>query len=167
MAAALAPVPHILLRSILLLLLLLSHFSRVWLCVTPWKAAHQAPPSLGFSRQEYWSGLSFPSPMYAGMLSHFSHVRLCATQGQQPTWLLCPQDSPGKDAGVGCHFLFPLPYKKVASTSPLLEPEWVFVTSFDNRMGQKWHYMTPKAGCTSTTHFCVMCQSLCGHSLLN
>ena len=46
------------------LLLLLSHFSRVRLCETPWTAAHQAPPSLGFSRQEHWSGLPFPSPMH-------------------------------------------------------------------------------------------------------
>ena len=46
-----------------LLLLLLSHFSRVRLCVTPKTAAHQAPLSLGFSRQEHWSGLPFPSPM--------------------------------------------------------------------------------------------------------
>ena len=38
----------------------LSHFSRVWLFVTPWTAAHQAPLSLGFSRQEYWSGLPCP-----------------------------------------------------------------------------------------------------------
>ena len=44
-------------------LLLLSHFSRVRLCATPEMAAHQAPPSLGFSRQEHWSGLPFPSPM--------------------------------------------------------------------------------------------------------
>ena len=43
--------------------MLLSHFSRVRLCVTPQTAAHQAPPSLGFSRQEHWSGLPFPSPM--------------------------------------------------------------------------------------------------------
>ena len=42
------------------LLLLLSHFSRVRLCVTPWMAARQAPLSLGFSRQEHWSGLPFP-----------------------------------------------------------------------------------------------------------
>ena len=42
-------------------------------------AAHQAPLSLGFSRQEYQSGLPFPSPMHACMLSRFSHVRLCAT----------------------------------------------------------------------------------------
>ena len=45
------------------LLLLLSRFSRVRLCATPLTAAHPAPPSLGFSRQEQWSGLPFPSPM--------------------------------------------------------------------------------------------------------
>jgi len=45
-------------------LLLLSHFSRVQLSETPETAAHQAPLSLGFSRQEHWSGLSFPSPMH-------------------------------------------------------------------------------------------------------
>ena len=38
---------------------LLSH---VWLLATPWTAAYQAPPSMGFSRQEYWSGLPLPSP---------------------------------------------------------------------------------------------------------
>ena len=43
----------------MLLLLLLSHFSRVRLCATPETAAHQIPPSLGFSRQEHWSGLPF------------------------------------------------------------------------------------------------------------
>ena len=40
----------------------LSHFSRVRLCVTQWTVAHQAPLSMGFSRQEYWSGLSFLPP---------------------------------------------------------------------------------------------------------
>ena len=49
---------------LLLLLLLLSHFSCVQLCATPWTAAHQAPLSLGFSKQEYWSRLPFPSPMH-------------------------------------------------------------------------------------------------------
>ena len=44
------------------MLLLLSRFSRVQLCATPQTAAHQAPPSLGFSRQEHWSGLPFPPP---------------------------------------------------------------------------------------------------------
>ena len=45
-------------------LLLLSRFSRVRLYVTQWMTAHQATPSLGFSRQEHWSGLPFPSPMH-------------------------------------------------------------------------------------------------------
>ena len=36
--------------------------SCVWPFTTPWTAAHQAPPSMGFSRQEYWSGVSLPSP---------------------------------------------------------------------------------------------------------
>ena len=36
--------------------------SPVRLFTTPWTVAHQAPPSMGFSRQEYWSGLPFPSP---------------------------------------------------------------------------------------------------------
>ena len=44
--------------------LLLTHLSRVQLCATPETAAHQAPPSLRFSRQEHWSGLPFPSPMH-------------------------------------------------------------------------------------------------------
>ena len=44
-------------------LLLLSRSSHVRLCVTPEKAAHQTPLSLGFSRQEHWSGLPFPSPI--------------------------------------------------------------------------------------------------------
>ena len=48
---------------LLLLLLLLSRFSHVRLLPTPWTAAYQAPPTTGFSRQEYWSGLPLPSPL--------------------------------------------------------------------------------------------------------
>ena len=40
----------------------LGHFSHVWLCVTLWTVARQAPLSMGFSRQEYWSGLPCPPP---------------------------------------------------------------------------------------------------------
>ena len=62
-----------------LLLLLLSHFSHVWLC-NPQTATRQVLLSLWFSRQEYWSGLPFSSPVHACMLkSCFSRVRLCAT----------------------------------------------------------------------------------------
>ena len=39
------------------------------------------------------------------LLSRFSRVRFCATHRRQPTRLLCPWDSPGKNTGVGCHFL--------------------------------------------------------------
>ena len=39
-----------------------SMLNHVWLCVTLWTVAHQAPLSMGFSRQEYWSGLPFPTP---------------------------------------------------------------------------------------------------------
>ena len=48
----------------LLLLLLLSRLSHVQFCATPQTAARQAPLSLGFSRQEQWSGLPFPSPVH-------------------------------------------------------------------------------------------------------
>ena len=41
---------------------LVKSFSHVWLFAILWTVAHQAPPSMGFSRQEYWSGLTFPSP---------------------------------------------------------------------------------------------------------
>ena len=40
-----------------------SEVSCVQLLVTPWTAAYQAPPSMGFSRQEYWNGLPLPSPL--------------------------------------------------------------------------------------------------------
>ena len=53
---------HIQMTQKLLLLLLLSRFSHVRLFATPRTAAYQAPPSMGVSRQEYWSGVPLPSP---------------------------------------------------------------------------------------------------------
>ena len=49
--------------------------SCVRLLATPWTAAHQAPPSMGFARQEHWSGLPFPA--IAGRQTH-SHTYTCA-----------------------------------------------------------------------------------------
>ena len=46
--------------------------SRVWLLATPWIAAYQAPPSMGFSKQEYWSGVPLPSPMGTADRSNFA-----------------------------------------------------------------------------------------------
>ena len=89
-----------------ILLLLLSRFSRVQLCATPQTAAHQAPPSLGFSRQEHWSGLPFPSPMHESEKWSCSVVSDSSwPHGLQPTRLLRPWDFPGKSTGVGCHCL--------------------------------------------------------------
>ena len=92
----------------LLLLLLLSRFSRVQLCATPEMAAHQAPPSLGSSSQEHWSGLPFPSPMHECEKCKWSRSAASDSpkpHGLQPTRLLCPWDFPGKSTGVGCHCL--------------------------------------------------------------
>ena len=55
----LAPVVVVL---VIVIMLLLSRFTCAWLFTTPWTAAHQAPPSMGFSRQEYWTGVPLPSP---------------------------------------------------------------------------------------------------------
>ena len=62
------------------LLLLLIHFTHVWLCATLWTAAHQDTLSLGFFRQDYWLGChSILQCMHACMLSRLSRVWLCAT----------------------------------------------------------------------------------------
>ena len=61
--------------------------SHVRLLETPWTAAHQAPLSRGFSRQEYWSGVPAKS------------LHLCLTLWTVAYRLLCPWDSPGKNAG--------------------------------------------------------------------
>ena len=93
---------------LLLLLLLLSCFSRFRLCATPWTAAHQAPPSLGFSRREHWSGLPVPSAMHESEQWKWSRSVVSDSSqphGLQPTRLLCPWDFPSKSTGVGCHFL--------------------------------------------------------------
>ena len=86
------------------MLLLLSHISRVQLCATPQTSAHQSPPSLGFSRQEHWSGLPFPSPVRERE-SESEVSQSCPTHGLQPTRPLRPWDFPGKSTGVGCHCL--------------------------------------------------------------
>ena len=51
--------------------------SRVWLLATPWTAAYQAPLSMGFSRQEYWSGLPLPSPNVRAREGYTHIIGLC------------------------------------------------------------------------------------------
>ena len=86
-------------------------------------AAHQAPLSLGFSRQEYWSGLPFPSPMQESEKWKWSRSVMSDPQqphGLQPTRLLCPWDFPGKSTGVGCHCLLPFSCLGTRNSCPFL-----------------------------------------------
>ena len=55
--------------------------SRVQLLATPWTATYQALPSMGFSRQEYWSGLPMPSPKVLPTINQNSHCITILTQG--------------------------------------------------------------------------------------
>ena len=85
----------------------ISHFSRVRLCVIPETAAHHAPPSLGFSRQNTGVGCHFL--LQCMRVKCESEVaQSCPTSrshGLQPTRLLHPWDFPSKNTGVGCHCL--------------------------------------------------------------
>ena len=82
--------------------------SRVPLFGTPWTVAHQAPPSMGFSRQEYWSGLPFPSP---GDLpdpgieprSPALQADVLTSEPLKGVLINCYQNSFTKDLGYGCH----------------------------------------------------------------
>ena len=86
-------------------------------------AAHQTPPPLGFSRQEHWSRLPFPSPMDESEKWKWSRSVMSDSSrphGLQPTRLLCPWDFPGKSTGVGCHFGYSI------SKKTILEPkQWI------------------------------------------
>ena len=93
-----------------ILLLLLHHFSRVQLCATPWTVAYQASPSMGFSRQEHWSGLPFPSPMHESEKWKWSRSVLsdCSQpHGLQPTRLLHPWDFSREEYWSGVPLLSP------------------------------------------------------------
>ena len=114
---------------VLLLLLRLSRFSHVRLS-DPTDGSLPGSSALGFSTQEYLSGSPFPSPMHASMLSRFSRVRLHVTLWQQPTRLLSPQDSLGRDTGVGCHFLLQYLALEKYNQSKLLA--WIELILFIN-----------------------------------
>ena len=80
-------------------------------CPTLWDPIDGSPlasSSLGFSRQEHWSGLPFPPPMHESEKWKWSHSDMSDSlwsHGLQPTRLLHPWDFPGKSTGVGCHCL--------------------------------------------------------------
>ena len=94
----------------LLLLLLLSLFTGVRLCATPQTTAHQAPLSLGFSRQEYWSGLPFPSPVQTSTC--LKNVRIffpisCLEQSLTKVCMFCLIDRyPESFTFISCNLFF-------------------------------------------------------------
>ena len=136
-----------------LLLLLLSRFSCVRLCATPETAAHQAPPSLEFSRQAYWSGLPFPSPMHESEKSKWSRSVMSdssRSHGLQPTRLLHPWDFPGKSTGVGCHCLLQMPsariFKYTIQLFKLSSSRVLVISSII------WHYQKQNASKMNSEH---------------
>ena len=86
--------------------------SRVWLFVTLWTVAYQAPPSMGFSRQGCWSGLPFPSPgifptqgwnpglPHCGQTIYSLSHQGSAYQGQKADRLCCPQTWSGTTSDI-------------------------------------------------------------------
>ena len=94
------------------LLLLLSHFSRVRLCVTTWTAAYQAPPSMGFARQEYWSGVPSPSLYVSSSYNFFLHGlpedTLSPLYSHSPYCILCSYILPNMFIQVPVSFCYAL-----------------------------------------------------------
>ena len=79
------------------------------------------------------------------LLSHFSRVRLCATHRWQPTRLPCPWDSPGKNTGVGCHFL--IQCMKVKSESEVAQSYPTLSDPTDSTQAQIATYSGGSQGC--------------------
>ena len=100
--------------------------------------AQEAPPSLGFSKQEHWSGLPFPSPMHES--EKWKSGRSVTSDssrphGLQPTRLLCPWDFPGRSTGVGCHCRLPLETRK-GNWRTVFSPFWT-LSPWVSVLGQK------------------------------
>ena len=94
--------------------------SCVWLLATPWTAAHQAPPSMGFSRQEHWSGVPSPSPTGQASLEHISFFFPLANYIRQLGFILhTPYTAPVKP-----HILYASLVSKGHSEQGSLELVW-------------------------------------------
>ena len=99
-------------------------------CPTLCNPTDGSPPgslSLGFSRQEHWSGLPFPSPMHESEKWKWSRSVVSDSlrpHGLQPTRLLHPWEFPGKSTGVGCHCLLQFTILIFAN---LLDRKWYII----------------------------------------
>ena len=90
--------------------------SRVRLLVTPWTAAHQTPPSVGFARQEYWSGVplpalqedSLPAELPGKSMELLSSVQFFATLGTVARQSSLPMGFSSQEYWSGLPFPFPM-----------------------------------------------------------
>ena len=92
--------------------------SRVWLVATPWTAAYQAPLSIGFSRQEYWSGVPLPSPIW----------RMVKVKRKKSMKSMIPGNN-NKKIWQGRELWSTLTHKLILSCSP-----WLSSSSFQKSM---------------------------------
>ena len=122
-------------------------------------ASHQAPPSLGFSRQEHWSGLPFPSPMHESEKWKGSRSVVSDSSqphGLQPTRLLCPWDFPGKSTGVGCHCLLLLhdkPRQHIKEQRHHFVDKGLYRQSYGFSSGHVWMWVGPLKGLSTKNWF--------------
>ena len=117
-------------------------------------AAHQALPSLGFSRREHWSGLPFPSPIHESEKCKWSRSVVSnplRPHGLQPARLFRPWDFPGKSTGAECHCLLqkcPLLAAKIKTTFFSFPPSLFFqATSTPIQSFMTWAVSFLKSSC--------------------
>ena len=152
-------------ETLSMLLLLLSHFGSVRLCATP---------SPGFSIQEYWSGLPFPSPMHNRERWKWSRSVMSDSSrslGLQPTSLLRPWHLSGTSTGVGCHCLLrtlSIPSSKVGSNYSLQlftylgqiftsgKPLWIFEGLRKFEWKRKRKHLKDDQDCYFVFEECIM-----------
>ena len=123
-----------------------------WLFATPWTAAHQSPSSLGFSRQEYWTELPFPSPgdlpgpeiepmslvspeLAGGFFTtespgkpyhqEWSESHSVVFNSLRPHGLKSPWNPPGQNTGVGCHSLLQGIFPPQGLNAGVLHCRWI------------------------------------------
>ena len=107
--------------------------SRVQLFVIPWTVAYKAPLSIEFSRQEYWSGLPFPSPgdlPHPGIEPRSPTLQADTLPSEPPGnfygphWLYSPWNSPGQNTGMGISFLQGIFPTEVSCTAGRFFTSW-------------------------------------------
>ena len=108
--------------------------SRVRLLATPWTAAYQAPPSMGFSKQEYWSGVPLPSlsisssSEYSGLISlRIDRFDLLAVQGALKS-LLQHHSSKASILWCSAFFIVQLSHPYVTTGKTIALITWTFVS---------------------------------------